>query len=500
MLLSIEWPAVKTEIAREKQMTTVSKTIPTDDSYHIVSTLIDKARRSQSVYATYDQQQVDEVVTAVAWTILQPENNQRLSKQAVADTGLGKIEDKIIKNHRKTLGLLRDLKSARSVGVVAEMPDLGLIEIARPVGVVGAVVPSTNPVATPYNKVLNSLKGGNAVILAPSPKGQAVATEAVSLMRSALQLVGAPVDLVQNLPAPVSKQATQELMRQVDLVVVTGSQNNVCSAMTCGTPAIGVGAGNVPSIVDETAAIKDAADKITRSKMFDNATSCSSENSLIIVDSVYEETLKELQILGARLLNAVEKEILRNTMWVDGRLSASVTAKTADEILHLADLPGNTNGATSIILVEEDQVDSASKFCDEKLSPVLTVFRAVDFTDAVKKVNEVFAVNGKGHSVSLHSTVDERALELGLTLPVCRVIRNQAHCFATGGSFDNGLPFSLSMGCGTWGKNNISDNLNYRHYLNTTRISSTISSNEPTLDEIFGSHWSKYSIDFEHIE
>jgi len=458
-----------------------------------VSGFVSRARAAQAIYAAYDQAAVDEVVTAVAWTLLDPKTNRRLSEQAVADTGLGRVDDKITKNHRKTLGLLRDLKRARSVGVIAEYPEKGLIEIARPVGVVGAVVPSTNPVATPYNKTLNALKGGNAVILAPSPKGQAVAGEVVDLMRAALRQVGAPEDLVQKLPAPVSKAATHELMRQVDLVVVTGSQNNVRAAATSGTPAIGVGAGNVPSIVDETADLPAAAEKIIASKTFDNATSCSSENSLVAVDAIYDALLTELKKRGARLLDVDEKERLRETMWPDGRLSAKVTAKSAGEILDLAGIAA-TNDATSIVMVEEDRPDAGSKFCDEKLSPVLTVFRASDFDNAVEIVNGVLEINGKGHSVSLHSKDDERAMRLGLHLPVCRVIVNQAHCFATGGSFDNGLPFSLSMGCGTWGGNNISDNMNYRHYLNTTRISRVIPPDRPELEEIFGNYWRKFGI------
>ncbi len=457
-----------------------------------VSELVGRARAAQAVYAGFDQAAVDEVVTAVGWTVLEPTTNRRLSEQAVADTGLGRVEDKIRKNHRKTLGLLRDLKRARSVGVIAEFPEKGLIEIARPVGVVGAVVPSTNPVATPYNKALNALKGGNAVILAPSPKGQRVAEEVISLMRDALARVGAPEDLVQKLPSPVSKAMTQEMMRQVDLVVVTGSQNNVRAAMTSGTPAIGVGAGNVPSIVDETADLAAAADRITASKTFDNATSCSSENSLIALDAIYEDLLAELKQRGAHLLDAEQKERLRAVMWPDGKLSGKVTAKSAGEILALAGIEGGPS--TSMILVEEASPDPASKFCDEKLSPVLTVFRVGDFDDAIETADGLLEINGKGHSVGLHSSDAGRALKLGLELPVCRVIRNQAHCFATGGSFDNGLPFSLSMGCGTWGGNNISDNLNYRHYLNTTRISTTVTTDEPGLEEVFGDYWRKFGI------
>ena len=460
--------------------------------FDVVAGLVSKARAAQIEYAKYSQEQVDEVVTAVAWTIFEGDNNSRLSKQAVADTGLGRVEDKELKNYRKTLGLLRDLKHAKSVGVIAEYPEKGLIEIARPVGVVAAVVPSTNPVATPYNKVINSLKGGNAVILAPSPKGASVADEVVALMRGALVSLGAPVDLVQKLPSPVSKEVTGELMKQADLVVVTGSQNNVKSALTSGTPAIGVGAGNVPSLVDETADLNEAASKILASKSFDNATSCSSENSLIAVDLIYEDLISVLQKKGAIRLSEEQKELIRKLMWPNGKLSPDVTAKSAKEILSLANIPHDKD--VRVILVEDDEINSSNKFCDEKLSPVLTVFKASDFSDACKKVESILNINGAGHSVSLHTQILDRATEMGLSLPVCRVIVNQAHCFATGGSFENGLPFSLSMGCGTWGGNNISDNMNYRHYLNTTRISTSIAPNEPELKEIFGDYWKEHNI------
>lgn len=458
----------------------------------IISGLVQKARQAQVTYAGYSQQQVDEVVTAVGWKIMHPATNRRLSEQAVSDTGLGCVADKITKNHRKTLGLLRDLKHARTVGVVAEYPDRGMVEIARPVGVVAAVVPSTNPVATPFNKTLNSLKGGNAVILAPSPKGERVCVEVVKLMRDALRQVGAPANLVQKLPAPISKETTMALMQQADLVVITGSRNNVRAGTQSGTPAISVGAGNVAGIIDETADLEAAVTRITASKTFDNATSCSSENSIVVLDAVYNQTLSAMSSRGTKLLTANEKRLLCQTMWPQRKLSPAVIAKSADEILDAAGIAHRD--PVSIIMVEEDCVDPASKFCNEKLSPVLTVFRARDFDHAIEIVESVYAINGAGHSVGIHSRNDDRILRLGFELPVCRVIANQIHCFATGGAFDNGLPFSLSMGCGTWGGNVISDNMNYRHYINTTRIVKTIAADEPRLSEVFGDFWKKYDI------
>ncbi|MCL1476837.1 MAG: aldehyde dehydrogenase family protein [Marinobacter sp.] len=272
--------------------TKTQPTVTESQESRVVATLIDRARAAQRIFDSYSQEQVDEVVMAAAWAVINPEHNRLLSELAVRDTGLGDVEDKMTKNRRKTLGLLRDLEGAKTVGVMSEHPDRGLVEIARPVGVVGAVVPSTNPIATPMNKTLNALKGRNAIIIAPSPKGQSVCTRLLEYVHAELERVGAPVDLVQQLPTPVNKATTHELMRQADLLVVTGSQNNVRSAYSSGTPAVGVGAGNVPVIIDGSADLADAARKIAASKTFDNATSCSSENSLVIVDSVYDAALE----------------------------------------------------------------------------------------------------------------------------------------------------------------------------------------------------------------
>jgi len=460
-----------------------------------VASLIRKAHVAQQIYNDYDQTQVDEVVTAIGWAIINPVNNHLLTTMAIKDTGIGKYEDKIIKNYRKTLGLLRDLQDAKSVGVIAEYPEKGLIEIARPVGVVGAVIPSTNPVATPVNKTINALKGRNAIILAPSPKGQKVCEKLVELMHVELKRVGAPIDLVQHLSLPVNKADTYELMREVDLIVATGSGNNVKACYESGTPALGVGAGNVSVIIDECANLKDAASKIKASKTFDNATSCSSENSVVIVDSIYDLMIKALSEEGACLLDAQEKQKLQEGLWQNGQLSRDVIAQSAANISQLTGLNRPALKQASMLLVEETGIGPDYPFSDEKLSPVLTVYRATDFDHAFKIVNKILNYKGKGHSVGIHSNNNGHILKLGLDLPTCRDIVNQAHCFATGGSFDNGLPFSLSMGCGSWGSNSIPDNLNYRHYLNTTRIARTIPKNQPSDADIFSAFWSKYNIE-----
>jgi sulfoacetaldehyde dehydrogenase len=464
---------------------------PPSDTVAAVATLVARARAAQQSFEAWTQAQVDEAVTAAGWAIVDPQHNRALAELSVRDTGLGNVADKIAKNRRKTMGLLRDLAGKKTAGVISEDPEAGLIEIARPVGVVGAITPSTNPAATPANNILNALKGRNAIILAPSPRGASTLALLLSYVHAELDRVGAPRDLVQQLPPPVTREATAELMRRVDLVVATGSQNNVRAAYSSGTPAIGVGTGNVAVIVDETADLADAADKIARSKAFDNATSCSSENSLIAVDSIREPLLSALAACGGVLLDPAETRTLERAMFPGGRLAAEFIAQDAPTIARRARLARPALAKARLLIVEDTGVGAKHPFSGEKLSPVLALYRAADFSAAAALADRLLRHQGAGHSVGLHTRRDERALELGLTLPVCRVIVNQAHCFATGGSFDNALPFSLSMGCGTWGRNSIWDNLNYRHFLNITRVVRTIAPErveEPTEETLFGAY------------
>jgi len=465
----------------------------------LIERLVSDARDAQEIINSYSQQQVDELILAVAWEIIQPENNQELSEMAVNQTGLGNIEDKKRKNRRKTLGLLRDLKGVKTVGIIDENSKNGIIEIARPVGVIGAIVPSTNPIATPLNKVINALKCRNAIILAPSPKGAQVCTRIVELIQIALVRIGAPKNIVQSLPEPINKEDTNDLSSLVDLIVATGSQNNIKRALQSGTPTLGVGVGNVPSIIDESANIDDAAHKIMTSKTFDNATSCSSENSIIIVESVYDSMIDSLTEVGGSLLDDDEKTKLQETMWSDkGIINRDVIAKKSNEIASLADL-GDKHLDSKFLMVKEQHVGSNYPFSMEKLSPVLAIYKVKSFDHAVEITTTILNNQGKGHSCSIHSQDENNIVRLGMELPVCRIIVNQAHCFATGGNFDNGLPFSLSMGCGTWGNNVTDQNLNYKHYLNTTKIVKTIKPNEPSEKDIFSDYWKRYSLEYSTI-
>jgi len=281
-------------------------------------------------------------------------------------------------------------------------------------------------------------------------------------------------------------------MKQADLVVVTGSQNNVRAGYSSGTPALGVGTGNVVVIVDESADCPDAARKIMASKIFDNATSCSSENAVIVHERVYDRMVAALAREGGALLAAPEKETLRKAMFPGGKLSPAVTAQSVKTICGVAGLARMGLVNAKCLVVEETGAGRDFPFSGEKLSPVLTLYRARDFDHAFEILRAIYAYQGNGHSVGIYTENDANVRTLAHELTVARVIVKQAHTFATGGSFDNGMPFSLSMGCGTWGGNSFSDNLNYRHFMNITRIVRTIPERRPTDEDVFGPYWKKY--------
>ena len=456
-----------------------------------VDHLIERGKMAMAEVADADQARIDECVTAIAWALYKPENAQRLAEMAVADTGIGNVKDKVIKNQRKTFGTLRDLMRAKTVGIIDNNPVDGMVKYGKPVGVVAAITPSTNPAATPVNKSMMALKGANAIVIAPSPAGWKSTNATVELMRDALTRIGAPKDLVQILPQPVSRNMTRLLMQKADLIVATGSQNNVRSAYSSGTPAIGVGAGNVPVIIDSSADLDDAARKICASKTFDNSTSCSSENSLVILDDIYEDAITALEVAGAYRTDKKEKDLIESQLWIDGHLNRDLIARDADIFAAGTGL-GEGSQSARFFLVEEDEFNSDSLFADEKLSLVLTVYRARDFDHAVQLVKAVLNVQGRGHSCGIHTNNPDQPVRLAEEMDVVRVLVNQAHTFGNGGSFNNALNFTLSMGCGTWGGNSISENLNYRHFINITHLVTEVGEDKPSEDELFGAYFNRY--------
>lgn len=451
-----------------------------------IDAIVARAKAAQARYeAEGSQERYDRAAQAAAWAIMEPARNRDLAELAVQTTELGNVPDKITKNHRKTLGLMHDIHQAVTFGVISDDPATGITEIARAKGVIAAIVPSTNPAATPANNIINALKCGNAIVIAPSPKGVACAERLMEYVHAEFAKIDEDPDLVQMLPAPGSKAKTQALMEACDMIVATGSQNNVHRAQTAGTPAVAVGAGNVTVIVDETADLNAAAEKIRASKCFDNATSCSSENAAVVVDAVYDDFVDAMAKNGGALVED-EAEII-GKLWPDGHLNRSVIAQDADKMI--AALQLNVPKGTDYIAVPTSGIGPDHPLSGEKLSRVLALYRASDFDSAVALTCQIQEHQGAGHSVGLHSTDDNRARVLATAIPTSRVIVNQAHTFATGGSFTNGMPFSLSMGCGTWGGNSVNENVNYRHFMQSTKIVREIPSREPSLNDIFSEYW-----------
>jgi sulfoacetaldehyde dehydrogenase len=460
-----------------------------------VTQIVARAREAQRAYDSYTQEQVDAVVTAVAWAGYS--NAESLAELAVQETGLGNYEDKVAKNRRKTFGTLRDLKHAKSVGVIKEDKARGITEIAKPVGVVGASTPITNPAATPIHNMMVTLKGRNAIILAPHPRADGTCAALVRLVHEELRKVGAPDNIVQHFSLKAedktrSKERLRELMEAVDLVLVTAGPANVKAAYRSGTPALGVGRGNVPVFIDASADIEDAADKIARSATFDYATSCSSENSLLIEENIYMTVLNALQSRGGYLVSREEKTMLAGALWKKGGLNRELVAQSPRVIAETAGI-----GATDskFFLVEEEGTGKAFPFSGEKIAPVVAVYRWRNFSDAVQTIESILDYQGLGHSIGIHSTNEEHIQVLAHRTKVCRVLVNQAHCIGNGGDFANGLDFTLSLAAGTWGGNSASDNITYKHFLNITRLSRSISAAPPTEEELFGDHWERFGHD-----
>jgi sulfoacetaldehyde dehydrogenase len=459
-----------------------------------VDLLVGRARTAQQKFEKNGSQQLFDIACqAVGWALMEPTQNKRLAELAVRETGLGNVTDKIKKNHNKTLGLLRDLKSVKSFGHVAEDKEKGLSTYLRPKGVVAAIVPSTNPLATPVNNIINALKCGNAIIVAPSPKGAQPLKELLVLIHKNLSLIGLDNDLVQMVPLPPSKGKTNKLMQLADMLVVTGSQNNVKAGYSSGTPALGVGQGNVVTIIDETADVQAAAAKIAISKTFDNATSCSSENSVIAIEDIYEKTVKSLNNEGGLLLNADEADKLIDIHWKNGKMTTDLLAQDIDVIIDKVGLKNRADKNTKFLVLPLNKAGATEVVSGEKMSRFLTLYKVKNFSEAIDLAVKIQNYQGAGHSLGIHTQSEKRAHEIAMLAKTCRVIVNQAHCFATGGFFNNGLPFSLSMGCGSWGGNSIDGNLNWEHFVNKVRVVRTIEENKPELEDIFEDYWGETS-------
>lgn len=457
-----------------------------------IEVYIKKARAAQQKIENYTQEQVDELVTAVCWAIVREDRAKELAKLAVDEGGFGNYNDKVSKIRNRCMGTLRDMQDVKTVGIVEEIPEKGLIKIAKPVGVIAALIPTTGPDATPPLKTLLALKGRNAIIIAAHPRTQKTTELTVKFMREACIQVDAPADLVQVIEKP-SLSKTQKLMQQADLIVATGGAGMVKAAYSSGTPAYGVGVGNAVHVVDETGDLDNAAIMIAAAKKFDYATSCLADNAVVAHESVYDDLVKRLQNLGAYLCTDEEKAKLQKLMWPDSENHIPGVDVIAKPAAHIAKLAGITvSDDCGFLIVEENGTGPDYPFSGEKLSPVLALYKYNDVIDnAIDQVNAITDYQGQGHTCGIHTSNDEHALALAMKTKTGRVMINQ-NLNEGAGSVRNGMPYTLSLSCGTWGGNVTTENVNARHMINLTWVSRPISPRVLDENQLFESHWKKY--------
>ncbi len=452
------------------------------DAKEYVNQLIQRARKAQELIEDYSQEEIDRLVEAVVWNIVRDGPAQEISKLAVEESKMGNYEGKYNKLMAKAKGAIRDMKGKKSVGVIEIDEDKQIIKIAKPVGVIGALIPCTNPEATPTVKVAHALKARNAIIMSPHPRTKKTNSLITRIIRETLKKYKAPEDLVISIEEP-TMDISKQLMEQSDLVFATGGAGLVKSAYASGTPSYGVGAGNAVVVVDESADIKDAAAKIRASKTFDLATSCSAENSLIVQEDIYKDLVQALKDEGGYLATQEDKDKLQETIWIEGKLNTKIVAQSASRIAQLAGIV--IPEESSFILVEENGIGQDYPFSGEKLSVVLTLYKYKDFKEAIEKVNAITRYQGMGHSCGIHSFNEEHIMELALKTKVSRMNVRQGQALANTGNWFNGMPFTTSLGCGTWGGNISSENITWEHLINTTWVSRPFQPVIPTDEELF---------------
>ena len=448
--------------------------------------LIARSRAAQAQIENYTQEQVDELIRAVVWSVARPDIAEKIARFTVEETGLGNYEGKYLKIFRKTRATLYDIIDDKSVGIIEEDRERNLVKIAKPVGVIGALAPSTNPEATPVIKAISAIKGRNSIIIAPHPRAKLTNKMICDYMRAALVACGAPADLVIGIDVP-SVDKTVELMKQCDRVLATGGGAMVTAAYSSGTPALGVGVGNAVITVDDTANLDDAAEKIRISKTLDLAASCSSDNSVLLFASIYDRMLEKLQAQGGYLVNAEEKQKLQNTLWEDDHLNTAIVAQPAEKIAAMAgiDLPAGK----TFFIVPETGAGKEFPFSGEKLSVVMALYKVKDIDEAIDLTNRIQSYQGQGHSCGIYSTSDANIMRLAFATKTSRVMVNQPQAPSNSGNLWNGMRQTFSLGCGSWGGNGTNNNITWRDLINETWVSKPLlkAKELPSDEELFGS-------------
>ena len=460
-------------MAKKKENTTeapeaVAKTVVPEvvDSIESLHAKLKAMREAQAKFATYTQEQVDKIFYEAAMAA----NKMRipLAKQAVEETGRGIVEDKVIKNHYAAEYIYNAYKNTKTCGVIEEDPAYGIKKVAEPIGVVAAVIPTTNPTSTAIFKTLICLKTRNAIIISPHPAAKACTIAAAKVVLDAAVKAGAPEGIIGWIDTP-SLELTTTVMSEADIILATGGPGMVKSAYSSGKPALGVGAGNTPVIIDDTADIKVAVNSIIHSKTFDNGMICASEQSVTVLDSIYDEVKKEFAYRGCYFLKPGEElDKVRKTIIVNGALNNKIPGKSAYEIAKLAgvDVPETTK----ILIGEVESVDISEEFAHEKLSPVLGMYRAKTFDEALEKAKQLVADGGYGHTSSLyvHPAETEKIAKHAEAMKTCRILINTPSSHGGIGDLYNfKVSPSLTLGCGSWGGNSVSENVGVKHLLNT---------------------------------
>jgi sulfoacetaldehyde dehydrogenase len=455
----------------------------TEEEKALARGLLEKASKAMCVMESYDQARVDDLCRAVAWATANETTFVALTHMSVEESKMGSAEGGATRRF-KIIGILRDALRQKSIGIIEQIPEKGIVKYAKPAGVIAGLLPVTNPVVTMVAMAINSLKCRDAVVFSPHPASKRTALEVTRILRAALKAEGAPEDAVQCIEKP-SIPLAQELMSICDLTVATGGPAMVKSAYGSGKPAYGVGAGNATMIIDETADVAEAAANTRISKTHNNGSGCSCDGNLVVEDSIYDAFLEQLQKEGGYLASEEEKALLKAVMWdAENHRTLETVARSAAVIAEAAGFP--LPAGKTFIIVKEDKIGKEHVFSGEKLSPVLAIFRYRGFDNALKMIQQIFEVGGKGHSCGIYTFDPDHIDRLALVAPVSRIMVRQPQVRGNAGSFTNGMPMTASLGCGTWGGNITSENIGVKHFMNVTWVSQPIPEDKPVEQEIFG--------------
>ena len=447
----------------------MAKEYPIVDSVESFEKALKQVREAQKQFATYSQEQVDKIFQAAALAA----NRARipLAKMAVAETGMGVVEDKVIKNHYAAEYIYNAYKNTKTCGVIEESDSFGMMKVAEPIGVVAAVIPTTNPTSTAIFKTLICLKTRNGIIISPHPRAKKSTIEAAKIVLEAAVAAGAPEGIIAWVDVP-SLELTNMAMKEADIILATGGPGMVKAAYSSGKPALGVGAGNTPAIIDESADVQLAVNSIIHSKTFDNGMICASEQSTIVLDGVYDQVRAEFAARGCYFLNGEELDKVRKTIIINGALNAKIVGQKAHTIARLSGV--EVPETTKILIGEVESVDLAEEFAHEKLSPVLAMYRARDIDDAFDKAEHLIADGGYGHTSSIYlNAVTRKELidRFAARMKTCRILVNTPSSQGGIGDLYNfRLPPSLTLGCGSWGGNSVSENVGVKHLLNIKTV------------------------------